>query len=99
MKFKNFVYYKNRKLYCYDKSEYVNFNKVIEYIRDGYQIGVFNTGEDFNQETALLIGNRYIIQNFAKKIHNFSDSTVTLLSNLLYNSWNLDRKDIPCIKQ
>jgi hypothetical protein len=99
MKFKNFVYYKNRKLYCYDKSEYVNFSKVIEYIRDGYQIGVFNTGEDFHQEKALLRGNRYIIQNFAKKIDTFSDSTVTLLSNLLYNSWNLDRKDIPCIKQ
>jgi|TARA_E500000305_G_C3843740_1_gene152951 hypothetical protein len=99
MKFKNFVYYKNRKLYCYDKSEYVNFSKVIEYIRDGYQIGVFNTGEDFHQEKALLRGNRYIIQNFAKKIDTFSDSTVTLLSNLLYNSWNLDRKDIACIKQ
>ena len=99
MKFKNFVYYKNRKLYCYDKSEYVNFSKVIEYIRDGYQIGVFNTGEDFHQEKALLRGNRYIIQNFAKKIDTFSDSTVTLLSNLLYNSWNLDRKGIPCIKQ
>ena len=76
MKFKNFVYYKNRKLYCYDKSEYVNFSKVIEYIRDGYQIGVFNTGEDFHQEKALLRGNRYIIQNFAKKIDTFSDSTV-----------------------
>tara|TARA_R100000700_G_C3150337_1_gene129217 strand:+ start:784 stop:1101 length:318 start_codon:yes stop_codon:yes gene_type:complete len=99
MKFKNFVYYKNRKLYCYDKSEYVNFSNVIEYIRNGYQIGVFNIGEDFNQETALLRGNRYIIQNFAKKIDTFSNSTVALLSNLLYKSWNLERQVLQPIQK
>ena len=97
MKFKNFGYNpKNRKVYCYNNSTYVNFNDVVDYIRLGFKIGLFNIGEDLDQQKALIKGNKYVIQGFAKHIDTFSDSTIHILTATLYDTWNLNKKEDLC---
>tara|TARA_R100001594_G_C3833033_1_gene213759 strand:+ start:98 stop:418 length:321 start_codon:yes stop_codon:yes gene_type:complete len=91
MKFKTFIRYKNRKLYCKEKSGYVNFNDIIELIRSGYRIGVVPKDGIITDTEAILNGNRYLVKCFANHIEDYSHSTTSLLANFLYDTWQFEK--------
>ena len=90
MKVKNFIRYKNRKLYCKKTSSYVSFDDLIEAIREGYTIGVTPSGELYNEAKAVERGNKYLISCFAHTMKWRSQSSVDLIAHEIYKLWNLD---------
>ena len=89
MKMRVFKKYGNRKLYCTENSKYVTFNDLIDCIRDGYRVAIIPHGKVITDTEAILNGSRHILRCVGQNINTFSDSTVVLLMNVLYDSWLL----------
>lgn len=89
MKIKNFIRYKNRKLYCRKQSKYVTFTDLIDLIREGYTIGITRHDDIYNPEKAVAEGNKYIVNCFANTMDARSQSSVDLVAHEIYSMWNL----------
>tara|TARA_B100000131_G_scaffold244928_1_gene237675 strand:- start:189 stop:509 length:321 start_codon:yes stop_codon:yes gene_type:complete len=91
MKFRLLTKYKNRKLYCKKESKYMNFDDIVELIRDGWRVGIHSKDQPVSEEEALLEGNKYLVKCFANHIEEYSHSTTSLLANFLYDSWQFEK--------